>query len=141
VTPYPVLEIDAVSPDGQWVAAWAPAPGREEATARFVFPAAGGSPIPLCDVCYGRWSPDGQGFYLAFTSGGMSARGSGRTFVLPVKPGRALPEIAPGGWTEAALAKMPGVPVIESADVAPGPGVYAFSRETVQRNLYRIPLP
>jgi hypothetical protein len=35
------------------------------------------------------------------------------------------------------------VRIIEAADVAPGPRpeVYAYSRETVQRNLYRIPLP
>ncbi len=36
-----------------------------------------------------------------------------------------------------------GVTIIEAADVAPGPtsSVYAFSRETTQRNLYRIPVP
>jgi hypothetical protein len=41
------------------------------------------------------------------------------------------------------LAKAPGVLFIDSDDVAFGPtaSVYAFSRETVQRNLYRIPLP
>jgi hypothetical protein len=32
--------------------------------------------------------------------------------------------------------------VIDAGDVSPGPkpGVYAFSRQTVHRNLYRIPL-
>jgi len=45
--------------------------------------------------------------------------------------------------TKLELAKLPGVRQIDSADVAPGPTLdtYAFSRETTQRNLYRVPLP
>ena len=41
------------------------------------------------------------------------------------------------------FANYQDVPVIESYDVAPRPtpDVYTFSREMVQRNLYRIPLP
>ena len=64
--------------------------------------------------------------------------------LLGLAPGRALPEIPPGGFrSEAEIARLPRVRVIDSADVAPGPTpeVYAFSRETVQRNLYRIPVP
>jgi hypothetical protein len=55
-----------------------------------------------------------------------------------------LPEIPAAGFrSEEELALLPGVQIIEAADVAPGPTpeVYAYSRETVQRNLYRIPLP
>jgi serine/threonine protein kinase len=45
--------------------------------------------------------------------------------------------------SEAEIAKLPGVRVIEAADVAPGPtsDIYAYSRITTQRNLYRIPIP
>jgi hypothetical protein len=41
------------------------------------------------------------------------------------------------------LAKLPGVRIIPIANVVPGPtaDIYAYTRETVQRNLYRIPLP
>ena len=37
----------------------------------------------------------------------------------------------------------PGVRIIEASDASPGPTpeTYAFSRETTQRNLYRIPIP
>ena len=55
-----------------------------------------------------------------------------------------LPLMPAGGFrSEQEIAGLPGVRVIENPDVAPGPAadVYAFSRETVQRNLYRIPLP
>jgi hypothetical protein len=55
-----------------------------------------------------------------------------------------LPEIPAAGFrSEEELARLPGVQIIEAADVVPGltPEVYAYSRETVRRNLYRIPLP
>jgi hypothetical protein len=37
------------------------------------------------------------------------------------------------------IAKLPGVRIVDSADVTPGPtpDTYAFSRENTQRNLYR----
>jgi hypothetical protein len=63
--------------------------------------------------------------------------------MVPVPRGEALPKIPPAGFASAAdIAAVPGTRLIDAADPAPGPrpDVYAFSRETVQRNLYRIPL-
>ena len=74
----------------------------------------------------------------------MGLGATGRTYVVPLPPGRMFPEIPAAGFrSEHELARLPGVQIIEAADVAPGPTpeVYAYSRETVQRNLYRIPLP
>ena len=82
-----------------------------------------------------KWSPDGKSLLLTGLSG---------TYVLPVSTGRGLPVVPDGGFlSDEDLAKAPGVLFIDSDDVAFGPttGVYAFSRETVQRNLYRVPLP
>jgi len=73
----------------------------------------------------------------------MSNAATGRTYVLPTKPGTPFANLPPGGFRSSAeLAAVPGVHIIEAADVAPGPSpdVYVFSRENVQRNLYRIPL-
>jgi len=53
------------------------------------------------------------------------------------------PQLSLSGFhSEDEISKLPGVRVIEAADVFPGPitGTYAFSRQTVQRNLYQIPL-
>jgi hypothetical protein len=55
-----------------------------------------------------------------------------------------FPTIPRGGFhSEAEIAAVSTGSIIESADIAPGPSsnVYAFSRQTVQRNLYRIPIP
>ena len=74
----------------------------------------------------------------------MSLGGVGRTYVLPTRPGSLFPDLPAGGFRSAAeLTAVPGVRVIDAADIDPGPSpdVYAYSREVVQRNLYRIPLP
>jgi hypothetical protein len=68
----------------------------------------------------------------------------GRTYVLPVQEGSMLPRVPAGGFrSEAELAAVPGVEVLPHGDVTlgPTPGVSAFSRINVTRNLYRIPLP
>ena len=64
--------------------------------------------------------------------------------MIPLSSGQTFPPIPSGGFqSDAEIAKLPGVKVIDAYDVAPGPtsGVYAYSRQAVQRNLYRIPVP
>ena len=91
-----------------------------------------------------RWSPDGRQAYFSVATTRASAFGVGRTYVIPLRSGSLLPDIPTGGFrSDAEIARLPGVEVIPYGDVALGPtrGTYAFSRETVTRNLYRIPLP
>jgi len=90
-----------------------------------------------------RWRPDGRRAAFSVASTNASAFGMGRTYVIPLRDGSMLPDIPAGGFgSEAEIAALPGVEVIPFGDVMLGrsPGTYAFSRETVTRNLYRIPL-
>jgi eukaryotic-like serine/threonine-protein kinase len=103
-----------------------------------IFNIDGGAPLripgPPGEV---EWSGDGKHFFVR-------GRGGGQIFVLPLSPGHLVPEsFAKGFPSNAEMAKLPGVRVIPSDDVAAGPtgDAYAFTRETVQRNLYRIPVP
>ena len=138
---HPVIENQGISPDGQWLVVYA-RPSEEQTGVTLAFPLGGGPPVRI----YGpsitlKWSTDRN---LLFLSVGTPFGKAGNTYVVPLAPGRALPEIPAGGFqSEAEIAALPGVRVIDTRDVAPGPtpGVYAFSRETVQRNLYRIPTP
>src|SRR5512135_524482 len=80
-------------------------------------------------------------YYAQSSSGSVP---NGLTYVVPLRPGRVFPPIPQGGFqSEDEIAKLRGVRSIESVDVAPGPtpGIYAFTRQTVQRGLYHIPLP
>lgn len=68
----------------------------------------------------------------------------GRTYVISLPTGQVFPLIPAGGFkTMDDVSKLPGVRVIEAYGAAPGPtsDVYAFTRSSVQRNLYRIPIP
>ena len=132
---HPVIDNQGVTPDGRWLAVYA-RPTKERAGGTILLPVGGGTPVPV----YGtglriRWSRDGSLLFLTV---------SGRTYAMPVPRGEPLPEMPPGGFgSPADIAAAPGARLIEASDFAPGPepDVYAFSRETVQRNLYRIPLP
>jgi eukaryotic-like serine/threonine-protein kinase len=131
---HPVIETESISPDGQWLAVYA-RPSGEAAGAMLVLPLGGGPPVQIYGTGIGmKWSRDGKLLLLEL----------GQTYVLPLPLGRTLPEIPAGGFqSEDEIAKLPGVRIIANPDVAPGPTpeLYAFSRETVQRNLYRIPVP
>jgi serine/threonine protein kinase/Tol biopolymer transport system component len=143
LSPDPISEIDSLSPDGRWVSGLGHKVG-EVGSLEFAYPTAGGSRVPLCDVpCIAGWARDGRYMYFSIPEGWMTFRGSGRTYVLPTRPGTMLPSIPPGGFQSPdQIASVPNVHVIEAADVDLGPSadIYVFSREVIQRNLYRIPL-
>jgi hypothetical protein len=86
------------------------------------------------------WSADGRSIFVSVLPGGVS----GVTYAVSLMPGHMFPPIPAGGIpSEAAIAKLSGARLIDGADVSPGPtpDTYAFSRETTQGNLYRIPIP
>jgi hypothetical protein len=78
------------------------------------------------------WSLDGRSALLA------------GSYLVPLTPGEPLPQIPKGGFrSEEQIAQLPGAHRIEGDGVVLGPSadVYAFYRGTIQRNLYRIPIP
>lgn len=132
---HPVIETEGVSPDGKWLMAYA-RPNEEAAGGTLALPLEGGSPVQIYGTSLrAKWSADGRFLFLVMHNA---------TYVLPLPPGRMLPVMPAGGFkSEQEIANLPGGRVIDNPDVTPGPApdVYAFSRETVQRNLYRIPVP
>jgi eukaryotic-like serine/threonine-protein kinase len=141
VTSSQIWQVVGVSPDSKFVFGDGQANSRRVTKA---FPLSGDTPMPIGDSqCSLRWSPDRRFLYFSVGFGMQSARAYGRTYAIPLIPGKLLPPMPPDGFhSEAEIGALPGVRVIEGGDVFPGsaPGTYAFSRQTVQRNLYRIPL-
>jgi Tol biopolymer transport system component len=140
-----ITQVFGVSPDGQFVIATGPLIGQRGDIATKAFPISGGPPKPILDgQCSLKWQLDGRLLYLSVSNGMNAAFASGHTYVIPLTPDRFFRNLPPGGFhSEAEIAVLPGVRVMDVADVAPGGSgeTYAFSRQTVQRNLYRIPLP
>jgi eukaryotic-like serine/threonine-protein kinase len=132
----PVVNLFGAYPNHNWlVVGMLPA-------GEVIFPAADGAPLVtgLHPPQWVRWTGDGKHLFL---TGANEKKPS--TFVMPLAAGEILPASfsrANSLPTEEELAKLPGVRTIPLADVVPGPtaDVYAFTRETVQRNLYRIPI-
>ncbi len=143
VSSQPIIEVHGVSPDGKWVAGLGSTPS-EPGWFEFAYPTGGGTPVPLCNPpCEVRWGPDGKWMYISVYKAWISRLAAGRTYILPTRSNSAFPEMPVGGFrSETQLAAFPGVRIIQAADVAPGPTPesYVFSRETTQRNLFRIPL-
>jgi hypothetical protein len=81
--------------------------------------------------------------FLSWTLDGRSAL-IGGTYFVPLAGGESLPRIPEGGFHSGdEMAKLPGARRVDEAGLVPGSSAdtYAFYRGTVQRNLYRIPVP
>lgn len=136
-----ILTMGALSPDGHWLVAWA-ALGGVGAPAWQAFPLGGGAPVTIGNATFFDWAADGSAVSVTSESGAPIPEG--RSYIVPLPDGQALPRIPAGGFhTEEEIAHLPGARRIDATMVKPGPslGVYAFYRGTAQRNLYRIPIP
>jgi len=136
---FTVVDLFSAPPDRKWLLLGV-LPGTQ---GELIFPTDGGTPVmthvPPPDWL--RWTEDGK--YLFVTNAHESRA---KTYVFSLSPGQLLPAslaLAKNYLLEEELAKLPGVRIIPMGKVVPGPtaNVYAFTRETVQRNLYRIPVP
>jgi serine/threonine protein kinase/Tol biopolymer transport system component len=133
----PVLSLSNVSPDGRWIEAWAPLPGNRPSAVQ-MFPLGGGTPVVIGSNTFLQWSSSGDSLWIA-----LGAVPDGKTYIVPLPPGKILPPISPEGFrSEPEISRLPGAHKIDATG-APGPtrDVYAFYRVTIQRNLYRIPIP
>jgi DNA-binding winged helix-turn-helix (wHTH) protein/Tol biopolymer transport system component len=128
----PVLLQWGISPDGEWIVEWAPLHGNGP-PAMQAFPLNGGPPIPIGgSFTFLTWSLDGRSVLLA------------GSYLVPLAAGESFPRIPKDGFhSDEEIAHLPGARRLDASGVVPGPtpDVYAFHRGTVQRNLYRIPIP
>ena len=143
VVPNPILDFFSVSPDGKWVCATAPLRGYEIPIGGWAYPVAGGPPVKLCEgPCQGQWDRTGKLFCLTLYGLGHGAVPV-RSLIFPLRAGRDLPALPDFGInTPVDAGKLPGVEAIDSL-TAPGftASAYLFTRTSVHRNLYSIPVP
>jgi hypothetical protein len=132
------------SPDGRWIVG--PGPTRETSQETMLYPSGGGPPMLVCACTSGNgverieppavsWSPDGKFLYLKFTRS---------IYAIPVAPGQSIPPIPASGFrSKEDVAAVPGARLIPEPGAFPGPNpsVYAFTKISTHRNIYRIPVP
>ena len=144
VLPYPIIEVQGISPGRKWLMAIAPYPEGNSMVPRTVaIPLDGGAPRRICaSYCLPVWSSSGRFLFVPVEASSQTT--PGRSLAIPVGPGETLPEFPPGGIQ--ALAEpsvMAGAQSINRAALVPGGDLshYAYVNTTVHRNLYRISLP
>ena len=129
VVDQPIALMGDVTPDGRWITGWN--------SLWYAFPLNGQPPITIGSNQLFDWSADGK--WVSLSGGPLQ---DGRSYLVPLATGEALPAIPAGGFhNEKEIAALPGARRIDVRTV-PGPSadVYAFYRTTTQRNLYRIPV-
>jgi WD40 repeat protein len=147
VFPTPTIRVRSVSPDGQWVVLWNAVQDEHTYTAVEAVRLADGKLVRMCDLCDAVWSADQK--YLYFFGSGFATnriKPIHGSYALPLKPGQMLPDFPPGGIQNESDFKNWGaipLPDLAADDMSPGPTphLFAYSRRTIQRNLYRVPLP
>jgi eukaryotic-like serine/threonine-protein kinase len=137
ITSERILDIASVSPDGRWVVAGSPNSDEEHTASMKAFPVDGGASVPLCvDYCVLSWDAAGRYAYLSFLP-----YGSG-TYALPVIHDVGLPKLPAGGARSYDFINAKtDIAIPQSVQSAVSPSVYAYTRETTRRNLYRIQIP
>lgn len=130
----PILEFDAVSPDGEWAIVDRPIAGA--AAGSYLTPLRGGTPRVITNGWWpSRWSIDGKMLYLEVGEADNPQR-HGRTAVLPVGADGLSVDTAHPVAAAAAL-----IPHAEQAlSVGADPAVYVYLRWENRRNIFRIPL-
>jgi eukaryotic-like serine/threonine-protein kinase len=132
----PVVGVISASPGGEWVVAGS------KGYLMTAYPAEGGAGVRLCVRCFVGWTGDGKSLFVSWLVDIPSRQT--RTYVLSIPDGSAFPALPPGGIeTEEQLAALgsalSGEGVVGS--FASDASVYAFTRSSQQRNIYKIPLP
>jgi Tol biopolymer transport system component len=144
LSPYPVLEIEGVSPGRNWLMAMVSYPqGKSAVPQPMAFPLNGDAPLQICQgYCRIRWASNGK--YLYITTDFSSQTAPERTVAIPVGPGERLPVLPPDGIATAAdLNTIPGSQWVGRKDIIPGKDLthFAYLKTAEHRNLYRISLP
>jgi eukaryotic-like serine/threonine-protein kinase len=137
ITSERILDIAAVSPDGRWVIAGSPNSDEEYPASMKAFPVDGGASVPVCvDYCVLSWDTAGRYAYISFLPYGSGSH------ALPVMHDVGLPKLPAGGARrEDFINAKTDIAIPRSVQSAVSPSVYAYTRETTRRNLYRIQLP
>ena len=144
VAPSPVSTVMGISSDRKWVIAMAPWHGTSgDYMATIAVPVGGGNPRQICEgFCIPQWAPDGRYLYLPT---------AGKTLVIPLERGEALPKAQADLAVQSYATAIPGAHVIEggyeSTDYrvrglspSPDPATFAYVRTSVHHNLYQVHL-
>jgi DNA-binding winged helix-turn-helix (wHTH) protein/Tol biopolymer transport system component len=139
ISPERILDIYSISPDGRWVIAETPGSGDEEHITQGTtkaFAVDGTATVTLCTgFCVVSWDTSGGFVYFRFPE---VKEGS---YALPAMRGSGLPRLPPAITGIEDITNLKAITAIPwEVESAVNPSVYAYTRLSTRRNLYRISL-
>ena len=142
VMPYPVGDVQSISPGGRWVVALVANQPGGIGPEMMAISVNGGTRRLLCSTfCIPSWSTNGKFLFVPVEQPSQSS--AGRSLAMPLGPNENLPELPGGGvqpMSDPSIVK--GAVSVPRAALVPGadPEHYAYIDSSVHRNLYRISL-
>ena len=95
VVPYPIGNLQSISPDRRWIVTGVPLPDRSIGNTVAV-PTGGGDSRLICPgYCAVQWGAAGKFFYAGVVPGSLHS--AGKTIAIPLMPGQMLPDLPPSG--------------------------------------------
>jgi Tol biopolymer transport system component/predicted Ser/Thr protein kinase len=135
-----IIEVPQVSPDGRWlVLAQRDDANKDHPYHAAAYPIGGGKPVLICQsVCLAGWSIDGKYMQIEFE---MARERS--TFFLTVRKETGLPDLPPEGLAgpEELRTKAKNSFSGQTVSSMVSPNKYSFTKTTIRRNIYRVPVP
>jgi eukaryotic-like serine/threonine-protein kinase len=111
----PVIQLETISPDGQWVVAQAAIENEDVPRGILAIPVEGGTPLRICSgLCVVRWPRDGKAMFLSTTGGSQGHMLGWGTYIVPLSPGEVFPKLPPMGVaSKADAAALPGAKSVD----------------------------
>jgi Tol biopolymer transport system component len=135
IIPDRILDLTAVSPNGNWITVIRPVTGAETPAARSAISIDGQHAVDLCSaICSSVWDPSGNSMVFVFHQ---------QSFIVPVLAKTGLPQIPSGGFSGPGDFKKTTAAKFVDKEVQSllNSSFYAYQVDDIRRNLYRIPLP
>jgi hypothetical protein len=130
-----ILDLFGMSPDGRWIMIGTPNPSQQEHTAGTkALRVDSGEQVLICPgFCDMKWDRSGKLAILNFSFANDS-------YAFPLNQPSALPKIPPAGISGPEDLPAGKTTIPTYVDSAISASVYAYTRRTTKRNLYRIQL-
>jgi Tol biopolymer transport system component/predicted Ser/Thr protein kinase len=134
----PILDLARLSPDGKWVTvARSDNKNEEHPYQVLAYPIVGGTPVVLCrTLCWTGWDASGTHMFFNFQDG----KDTNAYFVL-TENGVGVPKLPSDGVLSGQeLRALRATAVQDEVASAMTPDLYSYTRTSIRRNLYRIPI-
>ncbi len=139
VLPNTIFEFEAIAPDGRWAIATVASSRTPDATYEtMAMPLSGGDPLHICpSYCTADWGNHGRIFFIH-----LSDMGAAKTALAPLASGEPVPRLpAEGVDPKGGAGTIQGMKIVDNfIYLGPSAGQSLWLRQSVHRNLYRIPL-